>query len=162
MYVFQKGLLLETFATWDESNHKPSKIWVDKDSEFFNKSIKSWLQHNGIEVHSTFNDGKSIVVERSNRTFKNKIHKYLTSVSKNVYIDKLDDIVHEYNHTYHDAIKMKATDVNSSTYIDLNEEKMMKILNLTLVTMQKYQNRNTFCKRLHSKLTWRSSCNEKI
>ena len=113
-------------------------------------------------MHSTFNEGKSIVVERSNRTFKNKIHKYLTSVSKNVYIDKLDDIVHEHNHTYHDAIKMKATDVNSSTYIELNVENMMKILNLTLVTMQKYQNRNTFCKRLHSKLTRRSSCDEKI
>ena len=60
-------------------------------------------------MYSTFNEGKSIVVEKSNRTFKSKIHKYLTSVSKNGYIDELDDIVHEYNHTYHDAIKMKAT-----------------------------------------------------
>ena len=63
----------------DESNRKPSKIWVDKDSEFYNRSMKSWLQDTDIEIHSRNNEGKSFVAERFIRTFKNKIYKYMTS-----------------------------------------------------------------------------------
>ena len=44
-------------------------------------------------MYSTHNEGKSAIAERFIRTLKNKIYKYMTSVSKNVYIDKLDDIV---------------------------------------------------------------------
>ena len=46
----------------------------------------------------------------------------MTSVSKNVYIDKLDHIVNEYNNTYHRTIKMKQVDVKNNTYIDSNKE----------------------------------------
>ena len=52
------------------------------------------------------------------RTLKTKIYKYMTSVSKNVYIDKLDDIVGEYNNTFHRTIKMKPVDVRDNTCID--------------------------------------------
>ena len=55
-------------------------------------------------------------------SLKNKIYKYSSSISKNVYIDKFHDIVDKYNSTYHTAIKMKPIDVNSSTYIDFNRE----------------------------------------
>ena len=48
-------------------------------------------------MYSIHHEGKPIVAERFIRTLKNKIYKYMTSVSKNVYIDKLDDIVGEYN-----------------------------------------------------------------
>ena len=51
-------------------------------------------------MYSTHNEGKSVVAERFIRTLKNRIYKYMTSISKNVYIDKLDDIVNEYNNTY--------------------------------------------------------------
>ena len=57
------------------------------------------------------NEGKSVVVERFIRTLKTKIYKYLTSISKNVYTDKLDDIVNEYNNTYHTTNEMKPVDV---------------------------------------------------
>ena len=53
---------------------------------------------------------------------KNKIYKYITSISKNVYIDKLDDIVNKYNNTYHRTIKMKPDDVNPSIYLGFNKE----------------------------------------
>ena len=46
----------------------------------------------------------------------------MTSISKNVYIDKLDDIVKEYNNKYHTSIKMKPADVKNSTYIDVKKE----------------------------------------
>ena len=73
-------------------------------------------------MHSIYNEGKSVVAERFIRTLKTKIYKYMTSVSKNVYIDKLDDIVGEYNNTYHRTIKMKPVDVKDNTYIDFNKE----------------------------------------
>ena len=64
----------------------------------------------------------------------------MTSVPKNVNIDKLADIFNKYNNTYYSTIKMKAVDVKSSTYIDL----IKKILNLKLVIMLKYWNIKTF------------------
>ena len=73
-------------------------------------------------MYSTYNEGISVVAERLIRTLKNKIHKYVTSISKNVYIDKLADIVYTYNNTYHSTIKMKSVDVNSSTYNNFNKE----------------------------------------
>ena len=105
-----------------QSNRKPNKIWVDKGSEFYNASFKKWLQDNDIVMYSTNNEGKSVVAERFIRTLKNKIDKYMTSVSKNVYIDNLDDIVNEYNNTHHTTIKMKPIDVKDNTYINIDKE----------------------------------------
>ena len=68
-------------------------------------------------MYSIHNEGKSVVAERFIKTLKTKIYKYMTSVSKNVYIDKLDDIVSEYNNTYHRTIKTKPVDVKDNTYI---------------------------------------------
>ena len=101
-----------------QSNRKPNKIWVDKGSEFYNASFKKWLRDNDIVMYSTNNEGKSVVAERFIRTLKSKICKYMTSISKNVYIDKLDERVNEYNNTYHTTIKMKPTDVKDNTYIN--------------------------------------------
>ena len=62
-----------------QSARKPHKIWGDKGSEFY---IKRWLKDNNTEMHSTHNEGKSVVAERFIRTIKNKINKYMTSISK--------------------------------------------------------------------------------
>ena len=102
-------------------NRKPNKIWVDKSSEFYNNSFKKWLQDNDIVMYSTRNKGKSAVAERFIRILKNKIHKHMTLVSKNVHIDKLDDIVNEYNNTYHKTVKMKPIDVKDNTYINISK-----------------------------------------
>ena len=106
----------------DGSERKPNKIWADKSSDFYNRSMKFWLQDNDTENCSTHNEGKSIVVERFIRALKNKIYKYMVSVSKNVYMDKLDDIVNECNQTYHRTIKMKLVDIKLSTHIDFGIE----------------------------------------
>ena len=84
-----------------QSNRKPNKIWVDKGPEFYNTSFKKWLQNNDVVMYSTHNEGKSVVAERFIRTLKIKICKHMTSISKNVHIDKLDDMVDEYSNTYH-------------------------------------------------------------
>ena len=83
-----------------EINCKPDKIWVDNGSEFYNRSVKSWLEKNAIEMYSTHNERKSVVAERFIRTLKSRMYKYMTSIPQNVYIYKLDDIVDKYNNTY--------------------------------------------------------------
>ena len=103
------------------SDRKPNKTRVDKGSEFYNNSFKKWLKDNDIEMYSIHNEGKSVVIERFIRTLKNKIYKYMTATSKNVYINKLDDIVNEYNNTYHRTINMKYVDVKDNIYIDFEK-----------------------------------------
>ena len=88
-----------------ESDRKPNKIWVDKGSEFYNNSFKKWLKDNDNEMYSIHNKGKSVVAERFIRALKTKIYKYMTLVSKNVYINKLDDIFDEYNNTYIEQLR---------------------------------------------------------
>ena len=105
-----------------ESDKKPNKIWVDKGSEFYNNSFKKWLKDNDIEMYLIHKKEISVVAERFIRTLKNKIYKYMTSISKNVYIDKLDDIIDEYNNTYHRTIKIKPIDVKDNKYINFEKE----------------------------------------
>ena len=105
-----------------ESNRKPNKIWIDKDSEFYNRSMKSFLQNNNIETYSTHNEGKSAIAGKFIRTLMSKIYKYMNSISKNMYIDKLDDMVNKYNNTYHRTIKLKSVDVKPSIYINSSKE----------------------------------------
>ena len=67
-----------------QSNRKPNKIWVDQGGEFYNHVFKIWLSNNDIIMYSTFNEGKSVVVERFIRTLKNKLYKHKTATGKNV------------------------------------------------------------------------------
>ena len=101
----------------DDSKRNPNKIWIDKGSEFYNKSMKSWPEKNDIEMYSTHNKGKSVVAQTFIRTWKTKICKYTISILKNVCIDKLNNIVNEYNNTYHTTIKIKPVDVEDNIYI---------------------------------------------
>ena len=73
-------------------------------------------------MYSTHNEGKYVVAERFIRTLKTKIYKYMTSISKNVYINKLNGLVNEYNNTYHRTITMKPVDVKDNTYINFKKE----------------------------------------
>ena len=139
-YAFQ--IILKVF------NRKPNKIWVDKGSEFYNNSFKKWLQDNDIFMYSTNNEGRSVTAERFIKTLKKKNYKYMTSISKNVYVDKLDDIVKKYNNTYHNSIKIKPVDVKYNTYIGFKKEvndKNHKFKVSDHVRISKYK--NIFAKR---------------
>ena len=95
---------------------------------------------NNIGIYSTHNEGKSVVADRFIRTSKNKIYKYMTSISKNVSNDKLDDIVNKHNNTYHRTIKMKPVYVKSYNLI-------IKNLNLKLVILLEHQNIKIFLQK---------------
>ena len=73
-------------------------------------------------MYSTYNERKSVVAERFIRTLKNKIVKYMTAISRNVYFDVLDDIVNKYKNTVHRTIKMKPIDVTPDSYAQYNED----------------------------------------
>ena len=83
----------------DKSRRRPKKIWVG----------------NGIEMYSIHNKGISVVTERYIRILKKQIYKYMTSISKNVYIDTLNNIV---DNKYQETIKMTLIDGNTSKYTD--------------------------------------------
>ena len=77
-------------------------------------------------MYPTFNEGKSVVVERFIRTLKNKLYKHMAAINKNVYYDVLDDIVNECNNTKHNTTKMKPKNVkndNNRVYIDEHNKK---------------------------------------
>ena len=121
---------------------------VDKGSEFFNRSKKSFLLNNDTEMYSMDNDGKSVVVaKRFIRTLKNKIYRYMTSVSKIVCINTLGDIVNKYNNMYHSINKVKPVHEKPNTYIDSTKKLIIKILNLKLV-ISEYQNIKTFLRKV--------------
>ena len=105
----------------DKCKRKPYKIWLDKGSNFYNRSVTSCLQDNNIEMYSTHNKKKSVVAERFIRSLKTKIYKQMTSISKNVYIGKLDDIVNKCKIEYHSTIKMKLASVKDILYIDFGK-----------------------------------------
>ena len=91
--------------------------------------LKKWLRDNDIEIYSIHNEGESVVPKRFIRTLKTKIYKYMTSLSKSVYIDKLDDILNRYKNTYHRTIKIKPVDVKDNTYIDSMKARSSKEVN---------------------------------
>ena len=96
------------------SKRNPNKISVAQG--------RKWLKDNNIEMYSTYNEGKSVVAERFIRTFKNKIYKHVTAISKKFYFDVLSDIVDKCNNTYHKAIKMQPIDVGDDSFAEYNEE----------------------------------------
>ena len=83
---------------------KPEKMRVDKGKEFYNKDIKQL-----IDLYSTENEEKSSVVERWIRTMKEKMWKYFSAKSTNIYMNVLPNLVKEYNNTRHFFTKMTPT-----------------------------------------------------
>ena len=126
-----------------QSNRKPNRIWIDQGGEFYNNVFEKWLSDNDITMYSTYNEGKSVVIERFIRTLKNKLYKHMTATSKNVYYDVLDDAVNKYNNTKHSTIKMKPIDVgdnNKRVHIDEHNEKDSRFKVGDRVRISRYKN----------------------
>ena len=119
--------------------------------------MKSWLEDNDLEMYSTHNEGKSAIAEKFIRILRNKIYKYMILISKNMYINKLDNLVNEYKNTYHSTNKMKPADIKSSTYTDFDQKNKKEDVKFKVgdqVRIWKYK--NTLFKLLHAKLARRS------
>ena len=117
-------MISEKSKAESKGRRKPNKIWVDQGSESYNNAFKDFLKINNIEMYSTYNEGKSVAVERFIRTLKNKIFEHMTAISKNVYFVVLDDIINKYNNTVLRTIKMEPIEVTDDSYVKSNKDSM--------------------------------------
>ena len=88
------------------NKRKPTYLWTDKGTEFYNSTFKDYLKENGITLYSTQNVEKSSVIERFNRTLKSEMFKQFTIQNNTIYTEILPKIVEEYNNRYHNTVKM--------------------------------------------------------
>ena len=102
------------------SGRKPSRLWVDKGTEFYNKTFKKYLEQNDIHMYSTHNEGKAVVVERFNRTIKTRMWKYFSANSTTRYFDILPALLQQYNHSVHRSTGMTPHDASQKE----NEEEV--------------------------------------
>ena len=103
-----------------KSKRKPEMLWTDKRSEFISKHFKEFLNKNNIKLYHTENEEKSSIVERWNKTMKNKMWKMFSANNNTVYWDKLDKLVDDYNNTYHSSIEMTPVEASKKE----NEKKV--------------------------------------
>ena len=115
--------LVKAFQTILSSGRKPNKLQTDQGTEFLNRVFQKFLREKNIDFFTVNSGLKASVVERFNRTFKNKMYKYFTAKNTLTYIDVLPKLVKSYNNTYHRSIKMKPSQVTKS-----NEAKVWDIL----------------------------------
>lgn len=98
------------------SPRKPDHFLVDKGGEFRNSVLQNFMREAGINFYTTRNpDTKAAIAERSIRTLKGRIYRFLTKNNTKRYIDHLDDIVTGYNRAKHRAIGMRPIDVTKAS-----------------------------------------------
>jgi len=107
--------LVKAFQTILASGRKPLKLQTDQGTEFLNRVFQKFLRENKIEFLTVKFELKASVVERFNRTVKNKMYKYFTAKNTLTYIDVLPQLVRSYNNTYHRSIKMKPSHVTKAS-----------------------------------------------
>ena len=118
--------------TLKASKRKPRMLWSDKGSEFISKHFKDFLDKNGIKLYHTENEEKSSIVERWNKTMKNKMFKMFSENNNTVYWNKLDELVYDYNNTRHSSIKMTPLEASKKE----NEKKVYNNLYWNLIYLK--------------------------
>ena len=112
-----------------KSKRKPEKLWTDRGGEFYNKIFKNFLKQQGIDIYSTYNEGKAVVIERFNRSLKGDMFKHFSANSTRNYVKILPALVHRYNNRRHRTIKMtphEALQKKNEETVKRNIEKPMK------------------------------------
>jgi transposase InsO family protein len=99
---------------FESSGRIPKKLQTDAGKEFYGKEMQEFLKKHNIHHFSSFSDKKASIVERVNRTLKERMWKYFTAQNSYRWIDVLDKLVEGYNTSFHRTIKMKPMDVNES------------------------------------------------
>ena len=116
--------LVKAFQVILSSGWKPRKLQADQGTEFLNRVLQKFLRDNIIDFFTVNLGLKASLVERFNRTIKNRMYKYFTYKNTLCYIDVLPQLVKSYNNTYHPSIKMKPSQVTKA-----NEFKVWHTLN---------------------------------
>ena len=96
-----------------DDERTPKNLCYDQGTEFTNRQFQQLLKSMNINGCEAINDTKAALVERVNRTLKNKMYRYFRAENTFRYLDVLQDLVESYNNTYHRSIGMKPSQVNS-------------------------------------------------
>ena len=103
--------ILTAFKEILKEGRAPEKIQTDPGKEFINKNFKKYLDEKKISIYVVNSELKASVIERFNRTFKEKMRRNFTLVGKYIYYDVIDSLINAYNNSYHRTIKMKPSSV---------------------------------------------------
>ena len=122
----------------ENTGAQPQQLTTDKGKEFYNASFQRLLREHNIHHYSTYNQEiKAGIAERTIRTLKSSIYRYLTHTGDNRYIDRLQEFVKSYNNTQHSALGVAPDDVKTS-----NQEEIWQRLyspeTLTTPTVKKF------------------------
>src|SRR6266581_4903677 len=113
--LFLKSDTLKAFKEiLSESNRIPKKLWVDKGTEFYNKNFKAYLKEHSIEMYSTENAGKAVVIERFNRTIEEWLWRKFTEQQNQKWVKILPELVDIYNHKIHRSIKVSPIEASNN------------------------------------------------
>ena len=99
-------------------------MWTDEGTEFYNKTLMNFLKNNRITLYSTFNEGKAVVIERFNRTLKERLYKKFTQLGSQQWLSLIQDIVDKYN----DTIQTSTNTIPSETFTKLEYEKEINVI----------------------------------
>ena len=107
--------IVDAFEEIFELNERvPNKLWVDNGSEFYNKVFKKFLEDNKIEMYSTFNEGKAVVIERFNRTLKQMMWKEFTIQGNQKWLLLLPKLIDKYNNKIHSSIGVSPNEASEN------------------------------------------------
>jgi len=113
--LFLKSDTLKAFKEiLSESKRIPKKLWVDKGTEFYNKNFKAYLKEHSIEMYSTENAGKAVVIERFNRTIEEWLWRKFTEQGNQKWVKILPELVDIYNHKIHRSIKVSPIEASNN------------------------------------------------
>ena len=115
--------LVKAFHKILKQGRRPNRLQTDRGTEFYNRTFQRWLKDQGIKHFSTEGDAKASVVERFNRTLKERLYRYFTIANTLRFDDVLPELVQGYNATRHRSIGMAPQDVTWE-----NEEAVWKRL----------------------------------
>lgn len=116
--------LEKAFKELFKQGRVPKNLHVDQGTEFYNHRVKNLLKSHNVNLYSTFSEKKASIIERFNRSLKNKMWIEFSVRGSHKWIDILQNLVSKYNGTIHKSIRMKPIDVTMD-----DEEKLVKILN---------------------------------
>lgn len=147
--------LTEIFSKFKEM---PKRLQTDQGLEFLGKETRDFLKKLGIHLYFIHSDKKAAIVERFNRTLKEKMWRFFSKNKTKRYIDDLDKLVESYNNTFHRAIRMKPNEVSkqneSSVFFNLygenkrlqkeqkNEKQFLISKNKKKISSKKFQDSN--------------------
>jgi len=106
----------------DRGTH-PKFLWIDQGKEFLNKDFKAYCKKFNVKMYHTYGQGKSVMVERFNRTLKTMMWKELTAMNSHEWVSILPDLINRYNNKKHSSIGMTPNEASSGKLQPLPEKK---------------------------------------